>query len=82
VSRLAKNVSCFGFVTVKNSKNHEKRVTFGQNVTQSTFFQKISCPEIVSHFGQRVTIWQCREDMKFNLEKFLSVKNRVTISAM
>jgi len=40
VARLAKNVSRLGFVTVKNSKNHKKRVTFGQNVTRSTIFKK------------------------------------------
>jgi len=43
-------------------------------------FSKISCPEIVSHFGQRVTIWQCRKDINFNLEKILGAKICVTIS--
>jgi len=29
MSRLAKNVLRFGFVTVKNLKNHQNRVTIG-----------------------------------------------------
>jgi len=43
-------------------------------------FSKISCSEIMSSFGQRVTIWQCRKNINFNLEKILGVKIRVTIS--
>jgi len=43
--------------------------------------QKNSCLEIMSRFGQCVTISQCRKDINFNLEKNLGVKNRVTFSA-
>ena len=45
-------------------------------------FQKISCPEIVSRLAKRATIWQCRKDIKSNLEKNLGVKNRVTFLTM
>jgi len=40
------------------------------------------CPEIVSRFGQRLTIWLGRMDINFNLEIFLRRfrrwENRVT----
>jgi len=33
-------------------------------------FSKISCLEILSRFRRRVTIWECRKDINFNLENF------------
>jgi len=80
VSRLAKNVSRLGFVTVKTLKNHQNCVTFGQKRGTIHHFKKKNWPKIVSRFGQCVTNWQCRQDINFNLEKNLGVKIRVTIS--
>jgi len=49
---FGQKVSRLGFVTVKNSKNHHKRVMFEQNVTQSTLFKKFlaqkSCHVLVN----------------------------------
>jgi hypothetical protein len=59
VSRLAKNVSRFGFVTVKFLKLLKSCHVWAKRVTIS-LFENFSCPEIVSRFGQRVTISQCR----------------------
>jgi len=80
VSRLAKNVSRCGFVTLKKFEEPPKTCHIWAKCDTIHHFQKISCPEIVSRFGQRVTIWQCQKNINFNLEKILGIKNRVTIS--
>ena len=70
VSRLAQNVSRFSVCNGRKFLKPPKSCHVWAKRVTIHLFMKSSCPEIVSRFGQRVTIWLGRMDINFNLEKF------------
>jgi len=83
VSRLATNVSQLGFVTVKKFEEPQKTCNVWAKRDTIHHFQKVSCPKIMSRFGQRVTISIVGSNSnllsKICWKQFLGTKFRVTI---
>jgi len=80
VSHLAKNVSRFSVCNGRNFLKPPKSCHVWAKRVTIHLFMKFSCLEIVSRFGQRVTIWLGRMDINFNLENFFETLQKVAKS--